>query len=104
MSRFSFLSMLVLSLFGGCSTTALPPLGANNPASADAREAVTPPARPLLGIDRATQRTNQLIAAHAEQESQGQSQRQPEQNFQNMPGMQSRPGMKHDKEGDHEDR
>jgi hypothetical protein len=81
---------------GSCATTALSSLATNNPASANAREAVTPPARPVLGIDQATQRTSQLIAARAEQESQGQSEQQPEQNMQTMPG------MKHDKEGDHE--
>jgi len=87
MSRLSFLSILTLSLLAGCVTSALPPLTTNNPASADAREAVSPPARSLLGIDQATRRTSQLIAARAEQESQGQSQRQPEQNMKNMPGM-----------------
>jgi hypothetical protein len=87
MSRLSFLSILPLSLLAGCVTGTLSPLTTNNPASADAREAVSPPARSLLGIDQATRRTNQLIAARAEQEGQGQSQRQPEQNMQNMPGM-----------------
>jgi hypothetical protein len=87
MSRQSFLSILTLSLLAGCVTSTLPPLTTSNPASAEAREAVTPPARPVLGIDQATQLTSQLIAARAEQESQGQSQRQPEQNMQNMPGM-----------------
>jgi hypothetical protein len=63
---------------------------------------MTPPARPLLGIDRATRRTNQLIAARAEQERQGQSQQQPEQNIQNVPGMPSMPGVKHDEEANHD--
>jgi len=87
MSQQSFLPILTLSLLAGCAANALPPLTTNNPASADAREAVSPPARSLLGIDQATRRTSQLIAARAEQESQLQSQRQPEQNMQNMPGM-----------------
>jgi hypothetical protein len=98
MSRLSFLSVLTLSLFAGCTGNTLPPLTTNNPASADAREAVTPPARSVLGIDQATRRTSQLIAARAEQESQRQSEQRPEQDMQNMPG------VKHDQEGAHENR
>ena len=87
MSRLSFLSILTLSLLAGCVPSALPPLTTNNPASTDAREAVSLPARSLLAIDQASKRTSQLTTARAEQESQGQSQPQPEQNMQNMPGM-----------------
>jgi len=87
MSHLNFLSISILSLLAGCAANALPPLTTNNPASADAREAVSPPARSLLAIDQASKRTSQLITARAEQERQGQSQPQPEQNMQNMPGM-----------------
>ena len=84
--------MLTLSLFGGCATPALPPLTANNPASGDAPEAVTPPTRRVLAVDPAMKRTSQLIAARAQQESQGQAEQQPEKSMQKMPG------MKHDQD------
>src|SRR5207302_2246891 len=41
-----------------------PPLPATNPASVEAKESVTPVARPLLGRDALTQKTNERLAAN----------------------------------------
>src|SRR6516162_4125481 len=40
-----------------------PPLTANNPASVEAKEAVTPSAKPMLGRDALTEKTNERLAA-----------------------------------------
>src|SRR5437667_260162 len=42
-----------------------PPVSATNPASVNARESVTPVAKPMLGTDAVTQKTNELLAASA---------------------------------------
>jgi hypothetical protein len=42
-----------------------PPLPATNPASVEAKESVTPAARPMLGRDALTQKTNERLAATA---------------------------------------
>jgi rubrerythrin len=42
-----------------------PPLSATNPANAEARESVTASAKPILGSDALTQKTNELLAASA---------------------------------------
>lgn len=50
----------------GCATNfQLPPLSANNPASLQAKEALTPAAEPMLGRDAITEKTNELLAASA---------------------------------------
>jgi hypothetical protein len=40
-----------------------PPLATTNPASVEAKESVTPAAKPMLGRDVLTQKTRQLLAA-----------------------------------------
>jgi hypothetical protein len=53
-------------LLASCATNFQPPpLAPNNPASAEAKEAVTPAARPMLGRDAITEKTNQRLAANA---------------------------------------
>jgi hypothetical protein len=42
-----------------------PPVSATNPASVNASESVTPVAKPMLGSDAVTQKTNELLAASA---------------------------------------
>ena len=42
-----------------------PPVSATNPASVNARESVTPVAKPMLGSDAVTQKTNELLTASA---------------------------------------
>jgi len=42
-----------------------PPVSATNPASVNARESVTPAAKPMLGSDAVTEKTNELLAASA---------------------------------------
>jgi hypothetical protein len=42
-----------------------PPLSATNPANAEARESVAAPAKPILGSDALSQKTNELLAASA---------------------------------------
>jgi rubrerythrin len=43
-----------------------PPLSASNPASVQAKESVTPPAKPMLGRDAITEKTNERLATNAE--------------------------------------
>jgi TolA-binding protein len=95
MARSILLPTLAFSLLAGCTTTNLPPLAPDDPASADAPEAVTGPARSVLGIDDLTQRTHHLITARAQENIEGQQQQQPNQNMQNMPDMKDMPGMQH---------
>jgi hypothetical protein len=81
--------LLIFVLLAGCATTNLPPLSADNPASPDASESVTAPARAVLGPDEPTKRTQQLLAARAQQDSSSQQQIQTKETTpgMNMPGM-----------------
>jgi Heavy metal binding domain len=55
-----------LLLLSGCAANFQPPpVSATNPASVNARESVTPAAKPMLGTDAVTQKTNELLAASA---------------------------------------
>ena len=84
---------MAFGLLVGCSTN-LPPLTPDNPASPAAPEAVERPAPISLGTDNATQRTRQLIAARAQQDSGAQPQQR--QKNQTVPGMENMPGMEHE--------
>jgi hypothetical protein len=94
MARSNLIAIVASSLLAGC-TTNLPPLTADNPASPAAPEAVGHPARFSLGTDSATQRTHQLIAARAQQDSGTQPQQ--EKKDHSMPGMEDMPGMQHNR-------
>ena len=85
MVRFNLIATVGVSLLAGCSTN-LPSLTPDNPASPAAPEAVGRPTRFSLGTDSITQRTRQLIAARAQQDSGLQPQQQ--QKDQTLPGMQ----------------
>jgi hypothetical protein len=106
MSHSIFSPILALSFLVGCASNQPLVLNTDNPASPAAREAITPPARQVLGIDQASKRTRELIAARAAQDTQSQRQ-QNDQQMQNMPGMKNMPGMEHEednspqKEGEH---
>jgi hypothetical protein len=106
MSQSIFSSILVFSLLVGCASNQPLVISADNPASPEARESITPAAREVLGIDRASKRTRELIAARAVQDTQSRRQ-QKDQQIQNMPGMKNMPGMEHkedsssQKEGEH---
>ena len=69
-----------------------PPLPATNPASVEAKEAVTPAARPMLGRDALTQETNERLAASAP----GSPSFQPSDMQQMHHGMSGMESMQHD--------
>jgi hypothetical protein len=71
-----------------------PPLPATNPASVEANESVVPVARPILGRDALTQKTNERLAANTP----GNPSFQPEME-QMHHGTSGMEGMKHDKTG-----
>ena len=87
MSYLTFFSILAFSLLAGCVSNRPLILDTDNPASPTAREAITPPAQPILDTDPLTGRTRELIAARAAQETQGQIQ-PPDRQMKDMPGMQ----------------
>ena len=90
MDRLILVVVLTFSLLVGCATTNLPPITGNDPANPNASEGVTPPARSALGIDDATQRTNQLIAVRAKQDAEQTPQ---EKSKEAAPGMENMPGI-----------
>ena len=81
--------LLIFVLLAGCAGTNLPSLPTDDPASPAASESVTAPARAVLGPDEATQRTQQLLASRAQQDSNNNQQTQKKET---MPGM-NMPGM-----------
>jgi Heavy metal binding domain len=72
-----------------------PPVSATNPASVNARESVTPVAKPMLGTDAVTQKTNELLAASAP----GNPSFQPSEMQGMHHGMSGMEGMQHKKTG-----
>jgi Heavy metal binding domain len=52
-------------LIGCAANFQAPPLSATNPASVEAKESVTPAAKPMLGTDAVTEKTNELLTATA---------------------------------------
>jgi|SRR6516162_7965527 hypothetical protein len=104
MLRLILLRISALGLLTGCANNQPLVLNADNPASPAAREAVTSPAHPVLGLDQATKRSRDLIAARAAHDTQGQQQPQDQQNtsgMKNMPGMQHEDGNSQ-QEGEHD--
>jgi rubrerythrin len=80
------------SLIGCAANFQPPPLSATNPASVEAKESVTPAARPMLGRDALTQKTSERLAANTP----GNPSFQPSEMQHAMSGME---GMQHDKTG-----
>ena len=72
-----------------------PPLSATNPASVEAKESVTPAAKPMLGRDALTQKTNERLAASTP----GNPSFQPSEMQQMQHDMSGMEGMQHDKMG-----
>jgi rubrerythrin len=59
-----FAAVFVAFLLTSCATNFQPPpLSASNPASVQAKEAVTPVAKSMLGRDAITEKTNERLAA-----------------------------------------
>lgn len=80
-------------LIGCAANFQPPPLSATNPASMDAKEAVTPVARPMLGRDALTQKTDERLAANTP----GNPSLQPAEMQQMHQGMSGTEGMQQDK-------
>ena len=72
-----------------------PPLPATDPASVEAKESVTPVARPMLGRDALTQKTNERLATNTP----GNPSFEPSEMEQMHHGMSGMEGMKHDNTG-----
>src|SRR5207302_10790937 len=72
-----------------------PPLPAPNPASVEAIESVTPVARPMLGRDALTQKTNERLATNTPRNPSF----EPSEIEQMHHGMRGVEGMNHDKTG-----
>jgi rubrerythrin len=59
-----FVAPFCALLLSSCATNFQPPpLSASNPASVEAKESITPAAKPMLGRDALTQKTNERLAA-----------------------------------------
>jgi Heavy metal binding domain len=59
-----FVAPFCALLLSSCATNFHPPpLSATNPASVEAKESVSPAAKPMLGRDALTQKTNERLAA-----------------------------------------
>ena len=72
-----------------------PPLPATNPASVEAKESVMPAARPMLGRDALTQKTDERLAAN----TQGNPSFEPSEMQQMHHEMSGMEGMQHEKTG-----
>src|SRR5438105_8804437 len=91
-----FLASFCALLLSSCAANFQPPpVSATNPASANARESVTPVAKPMLGTDAVTQKTNELLAASAP----GNPSFQPTEMQGMHHGMSGMEGMQHEKTG-----
>jgi len=91
-----FAAPFCVLLLGSCAANFQPPpMSAKNPASVEAKESVTPAAKPMLGRDALTEKTDELLAASTP----GNPSFQPSEMRQmhhNMSGME---GMQHEKMG-----
>jgi Heavy metal binding domain len=85
-----------LLLLNGCAANFQPPpVSATNPASVNARESVTPAAKPMLGTDAVTEKTNELLTVSAP----GNPSFQPSEMQGMHQGMTGMEGMQHEKTG-----
>ena len=79
-----------------CATNFQPPrLSATNPASVEAKESVTPAAKPMLGRDALTEKTNEQLATNTP----GSPSFQPSEMQQMHHDLSGMEGMQHDKMG-----
>jgi hypothetical protein len=69
MAQSNLLFICASAFLTGCVATNLQPLAANDPGSPHALEAITSPAKTILGEDDATRRTRSLLAARARQDT-----------------------------------
>ena len=91
-----FVASFCVMLLSGCAANFQPPpISATNPASVNARESVTPVAKPMLGTDAVTRKTNELLAASAP----GNPSFQPSEMQGMHHGMSGMEGMQHEKTG-----
>jgi hypothetical protein len=91
-----FVASFYVMLLSSCAANFQPPpLSATNPASVNARESVTPVAKPMLGSDAVTEKTNELLAASAP----GNPSFQPSEMQGMHHGMGGVKGMQHEKTG-----
>ena len=91
-----FVASFCVMLLSGCAANFQPPpVSATNPASMNARESVTPVAKPMLGTDAVTQKTNELLAASAP----GNPSFQPSEMQGMHHGRSGMEGMQHEKTG-----
>ena len=88
-------SFCVMPLSSCAANFQPPPVSAANPASVNARESVAPVAKPMLGTDAVTQKTNELLAASAP----GNPSFQPSEMQGMHHGMSGMEGMQHEKTG-----
>jgi hypothetical protein len=85
-----------LLLLSGCAANFQPPpVSATNPASVNARESVTPAAKPMLGTDAVTEKTNELLTVSAP----GNPSFQPSEMQGTHHSMSGMEGMQHEKTG-----
>ena len=83
-------------LLSSCATNFQPPpLSASNPASVEAKESVTPAAKPMLGRDALTQKTNERLAASMP----GNPNFQPSEMQQMLHDVRGMEGLQHEKTG-----
>jgi hypothetical protein len=91
-----FVTPFCVLLLSSCAANfQSPPISATNPASVNARESVTPVAKPMLGTDAVTRKTNELLAASAP----GNPSFQPSEMQGMHHGMSGMEGMQHEKTG-----
>jgi PBP1b-binding outer membrane lipoprotein LpoB len=91
-----FVATFCVLLLSSCAANFQPPpVSAANPASVNARESVTPVAKPMLGTDAVTQKTNELLTASAP----GNPSFQPSEMQGMHHGMRGMEGMQHEKTG-----
>ena len=91
-----FVAPFCVLLLSSCAANFQPPpVSVTNPASVNARESVTPAAKPMLGSDAVTQKTNELLTASAP----GNPSFQPSEMQGMHHGMSGMEGMQHDKTG-----
>ena len=91
-----FVAPFCTLLLSSCATNFQPPpLSATNPASVEAKESVTPAAKPMLGTDAVTEKTNELLTVSAP----GNPSFQPSEMRGMHHGMTGMEGMQHAKTG-----
>jgi hypothetical protein len=82
------ITLIAAGVLAGCATAPAPPLGADNPASPSAPEAIEHPLRHTLAADDLTKKTRQIFAQAGKQQDQSSPTPTPQQQqMDQMPGM-----------------